>query len=86
MLLQLIDIFTHPQSFLELYSRRKTVNGTKEPVIYYHMQEGMTTWQAGDGGNLFSLLDTGVAHKGRPNPKVTIGEDRYFYLNGERLT
>ncbi|HHU21569.1 MAG TPA: hypothetical protein GXZ51_03910 [Acholeplasma sp.] len=62
----------------------KTVNGTKEPVIYYHMQEGMTTWQAGDGGNLFSLLDTGVAHKGRLNPKVTIGEDRYFYLNGEK--
>jgi len=63
-----------------------TISGVRQTVIFQHMAEGMTTWQAGDGGRLFSLLDTGVKHKGRLNPKVTIGSDRYFYLNGEKTT
>lgn len=63
-----------------------TMNGVRQTVIFHHMAEGMTTWQAGDGGNLFSLLDTGVAHKGHRNPIVTIGSDRYFYLDGQKTT
>lgn len=42
-------------------------------------------WHAGDGGRVFTLNDTGVKATGE-YPRITISNDGYYELNGERST
>ena len=58
--------------------------------IYQQIEENMVAWHAGDGidwavaNNLSAnFYDTGVAYEG-DRPEVTVGADRYFYINGKK--
>ena len=42
------------------------------------------SWHAGDGSRFFKLLDTGVNANAIPYPEITISDDGYFMLNGEK--
>jgi len=42
-------------------------------------------WHAGDGTRYFGLTDTGVKASG-PYPEISISEDGYFTINGEKST
>ena len=58
--------------------------------IYQQIEDNMVAWHAGDGidwavaNNLSAnFYDTGVAYEG-DRPEVTVGADRYFYINGKK--
>lgn len=52
--------------------------------IYQHLPTIETSWNAGDGGQTFGLLPTGVKAIGPTTPVVTIGTDGYFYLDNRK--
>lgn len=54
-----------------------------ENEIYQHVPLEEVAWHAGDGSSEYGLNDTGVKYDG-PNPKITLGEDKYLYINGEK--
>lgn len=54
-----------------------------DTTIYQHVPLDEVAWHAGDGSARFSLNDTGVKYEG-PNPEITIGDDHYLYINGQK--
>lgn len=56
-----------------------------ETEIYQHVPLEEVAWHAGDGSSEYGLNDTGVKYDG-PNPKITLGDDKYLYINGEKTT
>lgn len=51
--------------------------------IYYQVPNNEIAWHAGDGSRLFKLIDTGVKATAKM-PILTITEDGYFALGGEK--
>lgn len=54
--------------------------------IYQQVEDNMVAWHAGDGASwadTTTLYDTGIAYEGE-RPKVTVGIDGYFYINGKK--
>lgn len=54
-----------------------------ENEIFQHVPLEEVAWHAGDGSSEYGLNDTGVKYDG-PNPKITLGDDKYLYINGEK--
>lgn len=57
-----------------------TVSDTE---IYQHVPLTEVAFHAGDGRTVFGLNDTGVKYQG-PDPVITVGEDHYMYINGQK--
>ena len=54
--------------------------------IYQQIEDNMVAWHAGDGtgwGETTTWTDSGIVYAG-DRPKVTIGTDGYFYINGQK--
>lgn len=51
--------------------------------MYQHVPLEEVAWHAGDGSAEFGLSDSGVKYDG-PNPKITLGDDKYLYINGQK--
>lgn len=51
--------------------------------IYHQIPDDEVAYHAGDGTRFFTLLDTGLPYD-KKNPKITIGEDHYYYLDGKK--
>lgn len=54
-----------------------------EDTVYQQIPLEEVAWHAGDGSAMFGLKDTGVKYVG-PDPEITIGEDHFLYINGEK--
>ena len=52
-------------------------------TVYQQIPLEEVAWHAGDGSAMFGLKDTGVKYVG-PDPEITIGEDHFLYINGEK--
>ena len=52
-------------------------------TVYQQIPLDEVAWHAGDGSQKFSLKDTGVKYVG-PDPEITIGEDHFLYINGQK--
>lgn len=52
--------------------------------IYHHLPDTIVGWHAGDGRVATILYDTGIKASTdlRHRPKVTIGDDGYYYIDG----
>ena len=51
--------------------------------IYHQIPDNEVAYHAGDGTRFFNLLDTGVKYE-HENPKITIGDDHYYYLDNKK--
>lgn len=56
-----------------------------ENEIFQHVPLEEVAWHAGDGSSEFGLNDTGIKYDG-PNPEITLGTDKYLYINGQKST
>ena len=54
-----------------------------QDAVYQQIPLEEVAWHAGDGSAMFGLKDTGVKYVG-PDPEITIGEDHFLYINGEK--
>lgn len=55
--------------------------------IYHHVANNIVAWHAGDGRTAATLYNTGIevgSNGYRYRPTITLGEDGYFYLDGEK--
>ena len=54
-----------------------------EKTVYQQIPLEEVAWHAGDGSAMFGLKDTGVKYLG-PDPEITLGDDHFLYINGEK--
>ncbi len=65
-------------------TRQVSWNFTVDDVsIYQHVPLSEVAYHAGDGSNAFKLIDTGIKYAG-VNPTITLGNDHYLYINGQK--
>lgn len=55
-----------------------------DTLIYNHVPVDEVAWHAGDGSREYGVNDSGIAAKPLRNPIVTISDDGYYELDGEK--